>query len=131
MVLVQHEEIIEVSADLLGRLHGRIDVKLGPVREGREDPRQHVRLDLGRNIELRADPLFFFGDLEQVCHVQLHVREHVRQGDRQHLHLVAGMDLGIRQDQLLRVIGLPAAGDDLFGDLLQALHGQDNPLFQP
>ena len=44
MIIVYEEEIIEVSADLLGRGHGCINVKFFPVREGGEEMGQLARI---------------------------------------------------------------------------------------
>ena len=52
MVLVDHEEIIEVTADFLGRGHRGIDIEIIPIRKGREDVWQHVGLDRRCQVEL-------------------------------------------------------------------------------
>lgn len=57
VVVVDQEEVVKVAADLLGRAHGGKDVKLLPAREGREDARQHRRLNVLGHVQLRADAL--------------------------------------------------------------------------
>ena len=59
MIPIDQEEIIEVTADFLGRIHARVDIKLFSVREGRENIRKHRFLDLVRHAKLCSDPLFF------------------------------------------------------------------------
>ena len=49
MIVVDWEEIIEISADLLRRVHGSIEIKLRAIRK---DRRQAAGLDLGSHIEL-------------------------------------------------------------------------------
>ena len=52
-VAVDEEEIVEVAADLSGRVHRRVDVELLILRKRRKQVRQHVRLDPGRHVQLR------------------------------------------------------------------------------
>ena len=49
--LVDHKEIVEVAADLLGRVHGGVYIKFRTLRESREDVRQHIALDVAGDIE--------------------------------------------------------------------------------
>ena len=57
MIPVHKEEIVEIPADLPGRSHGRIDVKILPLRKCRKEIREHVFLNARRERQLRADPL--------------------------------------------------------------------------
>ena len=52
MVIVDQEEIIQITADFLGRLHGGINIKIPPVREGRKHLRQSAGLDPRGNAQL-------------------------------------------------------------------------------
>ena len=45
MCVINQEEIIEVTADLFSRIHGRIHIKFLPFGERREDIGQRVCLD--------------------------------------------------------------------------------------
>ena len=59
MIIVDQEEVVEITPDLLGRIHRRIQVKLPPVREGRENMRQHAALDQVGHLQFRADAFLF------------------------------------------------------------------------
>ena len=63
MIFVNQEKVIEITADIPCRRHGREQIKLFPFGEGREDSGEHALLDLGSQVQFRADPLFFR------CHV--------------------------------------------------------------
>ena len=69
MVVIHQEEVVEVAAHFLGGGHGGIEVKLVPLREGRENTGQHIRLNLGGHVQLGADALLFSGDPGQVVQV--------------------------------------------------------------
>ena len=56
MVIIHQEEVVKVAADLPRRVHGRVDVKLPPVRKGRINVRQHALLDLLRHLQLSLQP---------------------------------------------------------------------------
>ena len=60
VVVVHHEEIVEIAADLFRGGHGRIDIEFLPVRESRENTGQRAGLNAGRHIQFTADPLLFF-----------------------------------------------------------------------
>ena len=92
MIFVDQEEIIEVSADLSGRLHNRIDIKLMPVRVRRECMRQHGRLNFGCQCQFRADAFFFGGDLQQVGAVFFQGVLHICHGVRELFQFVTGAD---------------------------------------
>ena len=62
MVIVHEEEIIKVSAYLLGRRHGRIDVKLLSVRESGEQVGKLAGLNGCCHTQLRLDPLLLCSD---------------------------------------------------------------------
>ena len=81
MVVVRKEEVVEVSAHFLGRGHGRVDVELPAVREGREYVGQHVRLYAGGQRKLQTYPLLLrsgFGKVFfELGQVAFHVRHYV------------------------------------------------------
>ena len=58
MILVYQEEIIEISAYRPRRIHERKYIEFLPLREWREDIRQHRQLYSGRKIEFNFDPFF-------------------------------------------------------------------------
>ena len=72
VIVVDQEVVVEVAAHLLGRIHAGVDVKFPAHREGREDVRQHGRLDVCRQRQLRADPgglrLLLLVLLNQILH---------------------------------------------------------------
>ena len=70
MIVIDQEEIIEIAADLSGRIHRRVDIEFAPLREGREDAREHALLDLIGHVQLRADPLLLRGDGFHFIHIQ-------------------------------------------------------------
>ena len=94
MVVIHHEHIVEVSADLLGRIHGRIDIDIVSFRECRENAGQHVCLNLGRNIELGADPLFFCSNCRQVRNVLFQGPCHLIKAGRKIAHFIIDEYLG-------------------------------------
>ena len=57
MVAVDEEKVVEIAADFLCGSHGRVDIELMPIGEGREAARQHIRLYLLRKGKLGADTL--------------------------------------------------------------------------
>ena len=69
MILINKEEIVEVAADLSGRIHHSVNVELSALRESRENTGQHALLDLVGHVQLRADPLLLRGDTPHLSHV--------------------------------------------------------------
>ena len=59
MIVVNEEEVIQVSTDLPGGGHGGIEIELMPVREGREDFGQVIGLDPGGQVQLRGNAFLF------------------------------------------------------------------------
>ena len=51
MIIIDQEEVIEVTSDFLGRVNAGIDVKFSDVRVWREDGRQGTALDLSCQIK--------------------------------------------------------------------------------
>ena len=92
MVVVDQEEIIEISSHLLGGVHDRVEIEFLPVRECREMHRQHVRLDVRRDGQLRVEALLLRRDLHDLLDVAAHFLRHVREGPGKHLDLVAGQE---------------------------------------
>jgi len=89
---VDEEEVVEVAADLAGRVHEREDVELGSFGEGGEAAGQHTGLDTGCHLQLALDALAGGGGLLEVGHVLLQVGGHRVEGLRQRVQFVAGVD---------------------------------------
>ena len=94
MVLVHQEKVVKVASHFLGRGHGGVQVKLLPLRKGREDPGQHIRLYLGGHVQLRSDTLLFRSDGGEVFHIPYNVRFHFANSPGQHSDFVRLFDLG-------------------------------------
>ena len=88
--LVDEEEVVEVAADLLGRVHRGVDVEFAAVGEGGEDIGQHICLDARGERELRADALLFGGDARDLLDVRPRALRERREGLCQDLDLIAG-----------------------------------------
>ena len=101
VVVVHQEEVVEVSAHLLGRVHGGVHVELLPLREGRENPGQHVRLDLGGHVQLGADALLLRRDGGQVLDVLVDLQLHGLDGLGEGLDLIAGADVQLGNGRTL------------------------------
>ena len=93
MFLIDEVEVVEVAAHGPGRVHGGVEVDLGPVREGRENVGQHGRLDPCGKVQLRADAFLLGGGGGELVHVLGHVSLHIGHGKAQVLDLVAGVDV--------------------------------------
>ena len=57
MIVIHQEEIIEVPADLPGRRHRRVDIKVFSSRKCRNYSRQRAHLNVGRQLLLRLNTL--------------------------------------------------------------------------
>ena len=90
MVFVNQIEIIEVSADFLGRIHDCVQIKFPAVREGRELCREHVQLNFRGNGQFRIQTLFFRGDFDDLVHIAPHFFRHIGEGPGQDLDLITG-----------------------------------------
>ena len=95
VILIDQEEVVEVAAHLLGRIHGGMDVQVVPVRVGREDVRQHGFLNPLRQIQLGADAFLLPGDLGQVFHIMGHAHFHIPQNQGQMLELVVRVQVQV------------------------------------
>ena len=104
MRVVHHEEVVEVTADLLGGVHRGIDVELVALRKGGEYAGEHIVLDLRGHVQLRADALLFRRHGGQVVDVGLQARRHLIKGVGERFDLVAGLDL----DSLVEVAAADA-----------------------
>ena len=83
MIFIDKVEVVKIAAYVLGRIHGREQVDFFPVREGRENMRQHAFLDLFGGSEFFYD-LFLLPD-----HILLFSFFPLHAADRIHL-LVQG-----------------------------------------
>ena len=90
VVVVHQKKVIEITAHFFCGRHGGIDVKLRIIGEGRENTGQHIRLDLCRHVQFRADSLFFGGYAGQIVDIQVQIHLHFLDGCRQVLDLIVG-----------------------------------------
>ena len=88
MVVVDQEEVIEVSADLLRRIHGCEDLKFLTVRESGEDTGNHSLLDLACHIEFCMNTLLLDRDVGKILHIILHISFHIGQKETEIFDLV-------------------------------------------
>ena len=89
MVIINKEEIVEISADLLGRVHCCEDIKLRPLGERREDIREHIRLDLRCKLQLCSYTFLFLSYLGYILDILSCLGGKVCKALREHLHLIA------------------------------------------
>ena len=94
MCSVCQEEVVEVSSNLLRRMHGRIEIKLFQEVVSTEVARKHTCLNTGSDIELCSDPLLLGRDLGDVLDVVIYRKLHGKQAFREHLYLVFCFDRG-------------------------------------
>ena len=71
MIVIHQEEIIEITADLFGRCHGCINIKLFALRESREQMRKLTGLDCICHPQFQLDPLFFCRDFLNLVHIMI------------------------------------------------------------
>ena len=90
VIVVEQEEIVEIAADLLRRIHGGVNIKFIAVREGREQMRQLAGLNGLRHAKLGTDPLLLRRHLADLLHIPHRLFRQRCEGLRQHLDLVAG-----------------------------------------
>ena len=88
MVVVDQEEVIEVSADLLRRIHGCEDLKFLTVRESGEDTGNHSLLDLACHIEFRMNAFLLNCDVGKILHIILHISFHICQEEAEVFDLI-------------------------------------------
>ena len=93
MVIIHQEEIVEIAAHLLGRGHGGVNIELMPLRERRENARQHGSLDMPGHVQLRADALLLRRNAAQIADILIQLRHHVLERLGQVLHLIPGVHI--------------------------------------
>ncbi len=76
VVVIHHEEIVEITADLLGRFHAGIEVEFRAIREGRELPGQRGALNSRSRVQLCFDALALRGDPGQLVGAVHNARLH-------------------------------------------------------
>ena len=131
VVIVNGEEVVEVTAHLFGGVHGGVEIVFPSLGGSGEDTRQHILLDFRRHVQFRADALLFRGDGQQVLHEALHVAGHGGQRVGQGLQFVAGVNAGVREHQRFRILLPPAALHETLGGAFQLRHGRNDPAVQP
>ena len=108
MGIIHQEEVVEIAAHFLGRVHGGINLELSPFREGGENIRQHICLNLGGNIQLCADSLLLRSHLKKLPHVGVHVLLHLPERLVENAHLILGLNLlHLGENRTLRDRTLP------------------------
>ena len=115
MILVDQEEVIEIAADLSRGVHFGIQIEFLPVRERRENMRQHAGLNLICHVQLRADPLLFLCDLRDVLDVLLRPLRQLVKRQRQHFDFIIGPVTVLHLEQSSGF----AAVNDIVGHLLE------------
>ncbi len=116
MIVIDKEEVVEISSDFFCRFHGCINVELISIREGREHIRYRIYLNLGGKTELSCDSLTLLGNRGYVLNIFLDLLFHVvnRNGQFPYLILVLNLfgKLYIRRTFFGKVAGF-------FSNLLQ------------
>ena len=87
MILINKEEIVEIAADLPGRIHHSVDIERAALRQSRENAGQHALLDLVGHVQFRADPLLLRSDTPHLGHVFHRPVGQFGKRFRQHLYL--------------------------------------------
>ena len=90
MGLINQEEIVEVTSNLLGRIHGGIDIEFLVLVILIKILRQHAGLNVRSNRELTGNPLFLGGDILQIRNVLLERIRHMVKRARQLTNLIIG-----------------------------------------
>ena len=105
MVIVDQEEVIEISADFLGRDHVSIYIELLLIRERREDTGQHICLDLGGDAQFGADAFTLRCDPPDILDICLHPFRQRPEGIRQDLCFISGIQLPLKIEIVSVYIG--------------------------
>ena len=118
VAVIHHEEVVEVSPYFLCGNHGGVQVELLGVGIRRENPRQHVGLDLCSDIELCADALLLRRDPGDLLDVFDRARGKVRKRLCKNLNLILGAEgiLHLEEQLVLAdfrdLVGHPVDGPD-------------------
>ena len=104
MALVHHEEIVEIAAHFLGRIHGGKNIELRPIGEGRKHTGQHGSLDLLGNIQLRTDSLLLCRHRLQLVDIGPDVGIHLLESFKQFLDLIAGFNGNLEGFFVLQIL---------------------------
>ena len=103
MIIIDKEEVIEIAADFLGRIHRGVKIEFIPIRESREVVRQSILLNAGRQGKLGGNTFLFRGDSGDVSlifiqtgfHLPHHFAEifnFIISCDSQRTEMIAGCD---------------------------------------
>ena len=90
MVVIHHEEVIEVSADLLGRLHGGKEAELMPVGERRKESGQLAALNRIGHGKLGPDTFLLCRNPLHLIHILQRFRRERGKRFCQYLDLISG-----------------------------------------
>ena len=109
MVVIECEEIVQVTAYLIGRIHESCQVQLsGPAVIDQRGRRQQRGLQAHGEAELRLHAFLFGQGFLQGDYVAVKILQHLIKGIGQSLKLVSGMDgkqCLARQELLMIVLG--------------------------
>ena len=92
VLIIHQEEIIEISAYFLGRIHRSVDFKFPTVWKRGKNAWKLAGLNVGRHAEFGSDPLLFGSDLSDLLHIVDCPPGKLGEGLRQYLHLVTGTE---------------------------------------
>ena len=128
MTLVHHKEIVKVAAHFLGRRHRRIDIELPALGESGENAGKHGRLNVTRDVQFRADPLFFRRHFSEIVYIFPNVQFHSFQRVAQEPQFVSRTH-GQRCDGR-RKLPVPAAGYKFGGSARHPLDRTDKNVIE-
>ena len=88
MVIINKEEVVEITANLLCGCHCGIDVEFLPLRECREHIRQHIRLNFSCTLKFGTDTLLLCSNLRDMLNIADRPFGKSCKGLRQYLYLI-------------------------------------------
>ena len=91
MIVIEQEEIIEISAHFFCRRHRCKYVKIIPVRECRKYTRKHVSLYIGGHVKFGTDTLLLGSDRDKVFKIPAHLAVHLIECSRQFFKFIPGV----------------------------------------
>ena len=95
MPVINHKEIIKISANFLCRCHGRINIHLIPVRKCREYAGKHGSLDLCCHVQLCSDTFLLSSHPGKVIHIVNNTFLHGLGCVIKFFYLISGMNIKI------------------------------------
>ena len=95
MVVIDQVEVVEVAADLPGRLHAGEEIEFSAFREGRENRGEHGGLDAVRDVKLRGDAFPVCRDTDEILPGGFDALLHVQDGFRKSAHFIPDFQDGV------------------------------------